>query len=56
MKQFSKNQLASGDFGFKLKSNFDYVRVIAEPTLKIPTGFPGAGEPAWLFVSEIQIR
>jgi hexosaminidase len=54
--QFSKTEKALGMFGFKLKAKYDYVRVIAEPTVKIPNGFPGAGEPAWLFVSEIQVR
>ncbi len=54
--QFSKTERALGMFGFKLKPKYHYVRVIAEPTVKIPSGFPGTGEPAWLFISEIQVR
>jgi hexosaminidase len=33
-----------------------YIRIIATPKLKIPEGKPGEGHPAWLFVSEIEIR
>ncbi|MBS1549338.1 MAG: family 20 glycosylhydrolase [Bacteroidetes bacterium] len=32
-----------------------YVKVMAENTTKIPSGFAGAGYPAWLFVDEIQV-
>jgi hexosaminidase len=33
-----------------------YIRVIASSPEKIPDGNPGAGNPSWLFVSEIQVR
>lgn len=33
-----------------------YVKVISTPALKIPPGNPGEGKPAWLFISEIEIR
>jgi hexosaminidase len=33
-----------------------YLRIIATPKLKIPEGKPGEGHPAWLFVSEIEVK
>jgi hexosaminidase len=33
-----------------------YVKIIATNFGNIPTGNPGAGEPAWLFCDEIQIQ
>lgn len=36
--------------------NVRYLRVEAKPFLPIPTGYPAAGNPAWIFVDEIIIR
>jgi hexosaminidase len=33
-----------------------YIRVIAKPQLKIEEGHPGEGNPAWLFISEIEVK
>ncbi|MCB0770037.1 MAG: family 20 glycosylhydrolase [Flavobacteriales bacterium] len=33
-----------------------YVRFTVEHPGKIPVGFPGAGNPAWLFLDEIEVR
>jgi hexosaminidase len=33
-----------------------FVRVTIIPENEIPEGQPGAGHPAWLFVSEIEVR
>ena len=33
-----------------------YVKIIAKNFGKIPSGKPGAGENAWLFCDEIQIK
>ena len=30
-----------------------YLKVVAEPVNPIPSGYPGAGNPAWIFVDEI---
>lgn len=53
---YSDIQKHSGKFALKLKPNYRYIRVIADPQLYIPKGFPGANQAAWLFVSEIQIQ
>jgi hexosaminidase len=36
--------------------NARYIKVIATSVSKIPTGNPGEGNPAWLFVSEIEVK
>jgi len=33
-----------------------YVRIAVQHSGKIPEGFPGAGNPAWLFLDEIEVR
>jgi hexosaminidase len=33
-----------------------YVRITVKHPGKIPDGFPGAGNPAWLFLDEIEVR
>ncbi|MEO5641929.1 MAG: family 20 glycosylhydrolase [Bacteroidia bacterium] len=35
---------------------YRYVRIILYPELKISEGNPGEGNPAWLFISEIEVR
>ncbi len=45
----------------KIVLNFEpiqtnYIKVIAEHAGKIPNGFPGAGEKAWLFIDEIGVE
>ncbi len=39
-----------------MQTNTRYVRVIVFPYGKIPSGNPGEGNPAWLFVSEIEVK
>jgi hexosaminidase len=53
---YSDFQKHSGKFALKLKPNYRFIRLIADPQLSIPKGFPGANQAAWLFVSEIQIQ
>ncbi|HTL82818.1 MAG TPA: family 20 glycosylhydrolase [Bacteroidia bacterium] len=38
-----------------LLDHYRYIRVIYYPQPKIPSGNPGEGNPAWLFVSEIEV-
>jgi hexosaminidase len=33
-----------------------YVRLLVQHIGDIPTGDPGAGNPAWLFLDEIEVR
>jgi hexosaminidase len=33
-----------------------YVKVLAKNTGIIPSGKPGAGNPSWLFVDEIEVK
>lgn len=33
-----------------------YVRIAVKHPGKIPEGFPGAGNPAWMFLDEIEVR
>lgn len=53
---YSDFQKHTGKFALKLKPNYQFIRVIAQPQVSIPKGFPGANQAAWLFVSEIQIQ
>ncbi|MDQ3109082.1 MAG: glycoside hydrolase family 20 protein [Bacteroidota bacterium] len=38
------------------KVNARYVKIVLYPLTTIPEGSPGEGNPAWLFMSEIEIR
>ena len=55
-KNYTEIQKSTGVFTFKLKPNYRFIRLIGEPLLSIPTGYPGATESAWLFATEIQIK
>lgn len=37
-------------------ANLGYLKVTAQPYLKIPGGFPGAGGSAWMYVDEIILK
>jgi hexosaminidase len=37
-------------------NNARYLKVVAENYGKLPTGHPGQGSPAWLFVDEVSVR
>lgn len=41
---------------YLLRTKARYVRVVAQPLSEIPAGNPGAGNAAWMFVSEIEVR
>ncbi len=55
-KNYTEIQKSTGVFTFKLKPNYRFIRLIGEPLLSIPAGYPGATESAWLFATEIQIK
>ena len=33
-----------------------YIQIIVKPVMQIAEGKPGAGEPAWMFLDEIEVR
>lgn len=43
-------------FGLEKIGKARYVRLTVQHCGKIPDGFPGAGNPAWLFLDEIEVR
>jgi hexosaminidase len=43
-------------FKFDIASRTRYVRFTVKHPGKIPEGFPGAGNPAWMFLDEIEVR
>jgi hexosaminidase len=44
------------EFGMDKTGRARYVRIDVEYIGNIPAGFPGAGNPAWLFLDEIDVR
>ena len=43
-------------YTFNLGAKTRYIRFTVKHIGKIPDGFPGAGNPAWLFLDEIEVR
>jgi hexosaminidase len=43
-------------YTFNLGAKSRYIRFTVKHPGKIPDGFPGAGNPAWLFLDEIEVR
>ena len=43
-------------FGLEKSGKARYVRLTLQHRGPIPDGFPGAGNPAWLFLDEIEVR
>jgi hexosaminidase len=43
-------------YTFNLGARTRYIRFTVKHIGKIPDGFPGAGNPAWLFLDEIEVR
>ena len=43
-------------FGLDRSTRGRYVRLTVQHTGIIPDGMPGAGEPAWLFLDEVEVR
>ncbi|MCC6399533.1 MAG: discoidin domain-containing protein, partial [Flavobacteriales bacterium] len=43
-------------FGLEKSGKARYVRLTVRHRGKIPEGYPGAGNPAWMFLDEIEVR
>ena len=59
MKSMNRDEIVKQNRAMELsfdKTTARYVKVIAENRGKIPAGFNGAGEDAWLFVDEISVE
>ena len=41
---------------YECESKARYIKIIGTSYQSIPTGFPGKGNPAWLFISEIEVN
>jgi hexosaminidase len=51
-----KSAVGRNAYKFDLGSKTRYVRFTVKHAGKIPEGFPGAGNPAWMFLDEIEVR
>ncbi|NUQ15913.1 MAG: discoidin domain-containing protein [Flavobacteriales bacterium] len=54
----AKDQHAGGrnDFNADGQAKARYVRIAVKSIGNIPDGLPGAGNPAWLFLDEVEVR
>ena len=50
----SKNSIEQKKYECESKAR--YIKIIGTSYQSIPTGFPGKGNPAWLFISEIEVN
>lgn len=56
LKEAGTNGLHQLQLGLAQAEKARYIRIILYPQSGIPAGEPGAGNPAWLFVSEISVN